>query len=37
MTEWMMEHWFIEAVGTIGACLILVWILIKLAKLMDKD
>ena len=37
MTEWMVEHWFIEAVGTIVVCLILACVLAKLAEFMDRD
>ena len=37
MTEWMMEHWFVEAVLTIAGAFILARILCVLADLMDKD
>jgi hypothetical protein len=37
MTEWMTEHWFIEAVLTIVTCLILAKVLCVLADYMDRD
>jgi hypothetical protein len=37
MTDWMVEHWVVEGMGTICAALLLVYIVIKLAELMDRD
>jgi hypothetical protein len=37
MTDWMMEHWVIEAVLTIAGGLILAKILCIVADLMDRD
>jgi hypothetical protein len=37
MTEWMMEHWFVEAVLCIVAGFILARILCVVADLMDRD
>ena len=37
MTEWMTEHWFIEAVLTIAGGIILAKILCIVADLMDRD
>ena len=37
MTDWMMEHWFIEAVGTIVVAGIFIKILCVLADIMDRD
>ena len=37
MTDWMMEHWVIEAVLTITGGLILAKILCIVADLMDRD
>lgn len=37
MTDWMMEHWFLEAVLTIVGGLILARILCILADYMDRD
>jgi len=37
MTEWMMEHWFIEGVLTIVIAGILVKFLCILAEIMDRD
>ena len=37
MTEWMMEHWVVEAVLTIAGAFILARILCVLADLMDRD
>jgi hypothetical protein len=37
MTEWMVEHWVVEAVLCITVGFILAKILCKLAELMDRD
>ena len=37
MTEWMVEHWVIEAVLCIAVGLILARVLCVLADLMDRD
>jgi hypothetical protein len=37
MTEWMMEHWFVEAVACIAVGLVLAKIVCILADLMDRD
>jgi hypothetical protein len=37
MTDWMVEHWFLEAVLTIVGGLILAKILCILADFMDRD
>ena len=37
MTEWMMEHWVVEAVCTIVGGLLLARVLCMLAEFMDRD
>ena len=37
MTDWMVEHWFVEATACILVGVILATILCKLAELMDRD
>ena len=37
MTEWMVEHWLLEGMLTICGGVILAFILIRLAKFLDRD
>ena len=37
MTDWMLEHWFVEGVLTIVVAAILVKFLCVLADFMDRD
>lgn len=37
MTDWMLEHWFVEGIATFIVAGIFVKILCILAELMDKD
>jgi hypothetical protein len=37
MTEWMMEHWFVEAVLCIAVGFVLAIVVCKLAELLDRE
>jgi hypothetical protein len=37
MIDWMVEHWFVEAVACIGTGLILAKLVCILADLLDRD
>jgi len=35
--DWLIQAWFVEAVGTIFAAILLVWLLSKVFEFLDRE
>jgi hypothetical protein len=37
MIDWLMQSWFVEAIGTILLAILLAWLISKIFEFLDKE
>jgi hypothetical protein len=37
MMDWLMQSWFVEAIGTILLAILLAWLISKIFEFLDKE